>query len=215
MEKRTGGVMRNKTYSKGAIQCSKWICTDYEYNCEQINLRIHIKQINTMNVIEKISALETKVKSASAKQIIMWMVEALQNPVMEVDMTTFGSKVELTDKRTICVGCAATNFICKVGEIDPDEYIVDADQLGKDIGVDFEPIHEHGGVNLFTEIFEIAIDHLRQGEINSYNNIAKTYGFAVIRKPLSYEGSLHLIHTGNYTNTETLQDYIDLANAQE
>jgi len=66
---------------------------------------------NTQNL-----SLTEKIKSMTAKEHIMNMVEGLRNPMTVINMDTFGEKRE----DGVCFGCAATNSICRlIGSIDP------------------------------------------------------------------------------------------------
>lgn len=142
-----------------------------------------------------------KVKSMSGKEIVLAMVDGLKNPVMKVDMDTFGSK-----EKGVCYGCAATNFICKVGGFDPSEAIafhVGGESFRRSWAAPFT--QEAGYVNAF----EDAIDSLRKGGISSYNAQAVALGLAIL--PENWD--LPSIENDNYQDLEVLQVYIDYANS--
>lgn len=131
-----------------------------------------------------------KVRSMTAKEIIMAMVEGLKNPYTKIDMETYGER-----RGSICYGCAATNTICYIdGGID---------NLLPDAGhrVYFDSIISQ---------FETAINKLRQGNISGYNVWIEKAFIAEIKTidgiELPYLGS-------DYTLAE-LEPYIALANAQ-
>lgn len=144
--------------------------------------------------------LENKIKSMTAKEIILSMVDALKNPVTRIKMTTYGEIYN-----GICYGCAATNTICKIGNLNPMD--------------EFESIEGFGGTttnikyNLYNTItlFESAIDSLRLGNIIEYNLIAEGI-FATIIIPSLFH--LPNITDQNYKDEKVLQAYIDLANMQ-
>lgn len=138
---------------------------------------------------------EQKVKSMSAKEIIMSMVEGLQNPVVRVDIDTFGEVID-----NVCYGCAATNAICKIsGKTFNIENIGYRDGRAEFINSD----------PYFLMEFEVAIDFLRSGYILIYNKKAQEACFAQIEDPKFELPKL----TNNYTPKD-LQQYINLANAQ-
>lgn len=145
--------------------------------------------------------LENKIKSMSAKEIILAMVEGLQNPVTRIDMNTFGMKSD-----NICYGCAATNTILKLGGLDPEKEIIE-DGLcwTRKYSVTWD---------MFLSKFEVAINYLRMGGILNYNDMAKNYGFAQIKIDVP-ECYLPRIDNTNYKDPEVLQSYIHLANSQD
>lgn len=114
---------------------------------------------------------EEKVKSMTGKEIVLAMIEGLENPVMEVDMSTYGEI-----KNDICYGCAATNAVCKIGRFEPAYYI---NEKGME----------------FWGTFEYAINSLRLGDIIYYNAYAQMGGFAKLPKP---KHPLPILVTENY-----------------
>lgn len=141
--------------------------------------------------------LEIKIKSMSAKEIILAMVDSLQNPVTEINMDSFGHL-----EGEICYGCAATNTICKLGGLDP---VIEFQKAGP------LSVNRLYTENRFIDRFEPAIDYLRQGDIYWYNVCAREYGFSEIAINNQY---LEEITNFNYQAKEVLQGYIDLANSQ-
>lgn len=152
---------------------------------------------------------EEKVKSMTAKEIIMAMVDSLTHPpIINIDMGTFG-ETQIVDKKflgikigkkKVCFGCAATNTICQIsGKKFTIDNIYNRGVRAKFIDSDY----------VFLSDFETAIDHLRCGNITSYNIMAKSGGFALIKDNGKYFTRL----TSNYTNKD-LEQYIRLANAQ-
>lgn len=144
--------------------------------------------------MEKYTNLERKIKSMTAKEIIMAMVDGLMNPVTKIHMNTFG----LYDNG-ICYGCAATNAICSIGMLDPEEEL---------LSISGPKYRKYSGL---ISGFEDAIDELRNGHINSYNHFAQEYGFATIIESTE----LPEIDNDNYQDPKVIQAYIDLANAQQ
>jgi hypothetical protein len=115
---------------------------------------------------------EEKVKSMSAKEIIMAMVEGLRNPYTKIDMSTFGYVETVIETKffglikkemKVCYGCAAMNTVCLIENID---FAMNASILAHDS---------------FVAKFEKAIDWLRKGNEYMYNDIAIENGFATIR----------------------------------
>lgn len=137
-----------------------------------------------------------KVQSMTAKEIIMAMVESLKHPVVKIDMMTFGE-----GEGDICYGCAATNTICKISDkiftpyhirnITARAYFINCDKY-------------------FLSAFEDAIDCLRSGNVDGYNNIAKICHFASIK----INDTLLPYLDNSYTN-EDLEPYIQLAEFQD
>jgi hypothetical protein len=154
---------------------------------------------------------EEKVRSMSAKEIIMAMVKALTHPpIIEVNMGSYGGAIVESSKKFLgitisrkykCFGCAATNTICEIsGKVFIDRRIEGTSSRAKFISCS----------SSFLSYFEHAIDRLRCGNVGGYNYSAIRGEFAqitdssdIILAPLYNE----------YTN-EDLESYIQLANAQ-
>jgi len=100
-----------------------------------------------------------KVRSMTAKEIVLAMVEGLENPVTEIDMDTFG-----VVKDEICYGCAATNAICRIAKISKEDFLK------------INPIETMRSAyterSSFIQRFESAINRLRYGDIEGYNVFA-------------------------------------------
>src|SRR5690606_32735940 len=94
---------------------------------------------------------EKKVKSMTAHDIIMAMVEGLRNPRTKIDMRTFGKMEE-----GICYGCAATNAVLHIMEAKDEEVVGHILECENETYDDF----------LFR--FERAIDYLRGGDVDNY-----------------------------------------------
>ena len=147
--------------------------------------------------MEKVMSFKEKVQAMTAKEIIMAMVEGLQNPVIAVNMDTFGMI-----ENNICYGCAATNTVCKISG-----KVFDAESIDWR-GARAELVQSRID---FLRHFEAAIDSLRKGYIWAYNGRAEEIGVAQIN--FNYETDLPYLDN-NYT-PEDLQAYINLANAQK
>lgn len=100
---------------------------------------------------------ENKVKSMSAYDIIMAMVEGLRNPRTRIDMSTFGSI-----RNGICYGCAATNAILHIMNANGEEV---KSHVTYTSTCDDSPLYE----------FECAINDLRCGLLGSCNANACTF----------------------------------------
>lgn len=142
---------------------------------------------------------EDKVKAMSAKEIILALVDGMKNPVMKVNIDTYG---EIGDDG-ICYGCCATNFICKVADVDPKNVLLYfRDMVGTGLG-------HHGD---FLDMFEYAINNLRQGMFYIYNRMAKDYGFAQIK---NFKNEIPYFTNDNYSDPELHEIWIELANLQD
>jgi hypothetical protein len=140
---------------------------------------------------------QDKVRSMSAKEIIMNMVEALQDPILKVAMNTFGDAAD-----GICYGCAATNSICRIaGVVFTEGNIERTRHRAKFIGSSED----------FLSDFEDAIDSLRRGHVIVYNYLSGKIDIALITIPVGFE-ELPKLHN-DYTQ-EQLEKYINLANVQ-
>ena len=136
-----------------------------------------------------LNKFELIVKSMTAKEIIMAMVEGLRHPSCVVGMGTFGSV-----KEGICYGCIATITIARIYGI------------GK---LDEETTLQIKDSQSFMWQFKWAINDLRMGCVDYYNAIAEIYDFPTIR-----EEDLELpILEKDYTE-EDLQAYVKLAKMQ-
>jgi hypothetical protein len=147
---------------------------------------------NTQNL-----SLIEKIKSMTAKEHIMNMVEGLRNPMTVINMDTFGEKRE----DGVCFGCAATNSICRlIGSIDP-----------------LFPAWLPGTYSYKTNVapilatYEDCIDMLRRGDVDGYNDSASYIGIATIKDIESIELPVLM---NDYTEEELLQ-YVALSDAQE
>ncbi len=139
---------------------------------------------------------EDKVKSMTAKEIIMNMVEALNNPSINVDMRDFGRY----DEDGICFGCAATNTICRISGVIFNQTNIETYGRADSLNVDRD----------FMDNFEYSINQLRSGDLEFYNQFARRGGFAVITNPENLK--LPILTTDSYL--ENLQPYVYLANSQ-
>lgn len=145
---------------------------------------------------------EEKVKSMTAKEIIMAMVKGLKRPKVEVDMDDYGYYRTEQDGTKVCCGCAATNTVCRIAEIKfTPETVSEVSRRAEAVKSDYD----------FFSDFEYAIDDLRRGWIKSYNLSADALGIAEITNHKNLE--LPELETNNYK--ENLHYYEALANAQE
>jgi|SRR5690606_29209633 len=135
-----------------------------------------------------------KVKAMKASEIVQTMIDGLEHPVIKVNMNTFGGY----ESNGICVGCAATNFLCKASGVTFNIYnIIDVVERSKALHADWE----------FVDRFESAINNLRLGSIILYNSFADIINIAKI--PIDYKGKLPKLETNNYR--DRLKYYQDLA----
>jgi hypothetical protein len=154
------------------------------------------------------STFEEKVRSMTAKEIIMAMVEGLvRPPTINVDMGTFGETRKPKHllgflMKPICYGCAATNTICKIAGIK---------FTTSNIG---EAYTRAAAINAETQFllrFERAIDALRSGEIFTYNSYARQIEIATIEQQPDFD--LPRLHN-DYRNRD-LVAYRKLAELQK
>ena len=133
-------------------------------------------------------------KSMTAKDLILLMVDSLQNPITDkVNMETYG-----TLQDGICFGCAATNTLYNICDITNKYAINDFHHQVPSL------IYEENKIILK---LEFAINALRLGDIPLYNKlISKKYPNLLIKKIVN----LPILQTYNYL--DNLQCYIDFAN---
>lgn len=142
---------------------------------------------------------EQKVRSMTASEIIMAMVEGLRKRHVAIDMGTFGAARE--NGKTICYGCAATNTICEIaGVVFTPRSIGGTDARARKVDAEED----------FLVPFELAIDSLRRGWVGGYNAIARVLGIAEITP-----SSLPLPGLINDYTEEDLQAYERLAKEQK
>lgn len=137
---------------------------------------------------------ENKVKSMTAHDIIMAMVEGLRNPRTVIDMKSFGHM-----EGVICYGGAATNAILHIMEASKEEvedYVRDRGSLV------YRPF--------FVYLLEVVIDRLRRGDVYQLNRYATNFGIAQIN-PIPGVKFPYL--DTDYTEEE-LQAYVILAEYQ-
>lgn len=149
-------------------------------------------------------AFKEKIQSLTAKEIILFMVEGLKNPEIEIDMCTFGDVKVVSKwlgliKKRKCFGCAATNTICKITGVKfTEENIVSRLKRAEALGTHYN----------FLDIFEESIDMLRLGKISDYNYLARLGNFSEIEVALKMP-----VLINSFTQIQ-LQCYVNLANAQ-
>lgn len=149
-------------------------------------------------------AFEHKVRSMTAGQIIMAMVEGLRKPATFIDMHTYGKR----DSSNICYGCAATNCIANIMHLN-EESIVDYIPIAGVTGGGFMGDSING--NLFIDYFEFSIDYFRRLRIDRANDALKAAKLPSIKnKPGLYLSYLD----DNYTK-EDLKKYEELARYQD
>lgn len=143
------------------------------------------------NIIEKI-------KSLTPKEIIMAMVEGLQNPKTEIDMSTYGYK-----DGDVCFGCAATNCLLT---LDSTLELSDSFRaLDSGFSLMFKDYERE-----FIERFEFAINDLRCGDICGCNFNLKKIEIPTI----SNKNNIELPYLKDNYTQEQLIPYIKLAESQ-
>jgi hypothetical protein len=100
---------------------------------------------------------EQKARALKPSEIIFAMIDGLENPVTEINMSTFGAV-----NNGICFGCAATNTICKIGDYNLKD-LVSIDKV-------FNYKDMNNRQDSFLAYFEEAINALREGDIGRSNS---------------------------------------------
>ena len=100
-----------------------------------------------------------KIKKMSIKEIYILMIDALENPIVNLNMYSYGRVVN-----GVPYGCIATNVICKLFQISREEFIILNPMCSmKDIG-DTEEDDD------FISDFESFIDFLRIPDDHQYED---------------------------------------------
>jgi hypothetical protein len=152
--------------------------------------------------MNKYVKLAKKIQSMTAKEIVLAMVDSLRHPVTdEVFMDSFGG---IGYKG--CYGCAATNWICKIGEFNPNEELEGPRKyIIPQAGDNFEIVVAKNVIGSF----ETAIDCLRQGDIENYNCYAKTVNVSTI--DINPKNTLPYLDSNNYLpKLEVYEDFAEL-----
>jgi hypothetical protein len=111
----------------------------------------------------------------TARQILTALVDGLRKPHYNIDMGSYGSikhELDINNKsNVVCYACAATNAITSLTNF----------KFKPNNIIRREYAFASKGIKLVNDInkFEIALDMLRKGFLNGYNN----YEFATIDNP--------------------------------
>lgn len=135
-------------------------------------------------------SLQEKINSLTPRGVVMLMIESLENPATKINMGSFGHVGSNGD----CFGCAATNALLRLAEREIDDKVVDALAMGG--WRDFAKMIGEKDVDL-VECFELAINHLRCGNIRQYNLDAIQCGLPELPP---WPTSLPYLDTKNYQN---------------
>ena len=139
-------------------------------------------------------SFEETVRAMTGKEIVMAMVNGLLNGYYLVDMYTYGRSQGKT-----CYGCAATHCITEISKIKFDSSNIQGyTNKSKAIECDSE----------FIDIFEDAINSLRNGRIRGYNHRAILLGIVTLPDP---QNKLPILESGSWR--ENIHAYIDYANS--
>jgi hypothetical protein len=140
-----------------------------------------------------------KIKSLTPKEVIMAMVEGLQNPKTEIDMSTYGYKDD-----GVCFGCAATNCLLT---LDSTLELLDSFRIvDSGFSLSFKEDHEQD----FIQEFEFAINDLRCGDTDGCN-----FHLERIKLPtIVNNNNIELPYLTDYYTQESLIPYIKLAESQ-
>lgn len=176
-----------------------------DYKLSDVELVTKEKKVQKKKVSFK--DVVTKMKPS---QIIMAMVKGLKAEHVKVDMGTFGSTSN-EGKKEVCYGCAATNTICEIAGVKPTARMMKFQptfaQRRKLGFTDFDyPVGLNGSLAMktanakeemdFLDRFEGAIDELREGRIDRYNDFAVDNDMDIIVCPS--EVKLPVMNTYDY-----------------
>lgn len=128
--------------------------------------------------MEKYAKLAADIRKMNPKQIVLNMIDGLENPVTKIDMGTFGHK----GKRGVCFGCAATNAICRLGNFNPKEVLMDENLVGnsRKYSNNGYVMREDDRNTIYR--YELAIDSLRNADLRGFNHHANIGGFKKFSK---------------------------------
>lgn len=139
-------------------------------------------------------SFEIRVKDMKASEIVAAMVKGLRRPYTRIDMSTFGNyapgynkRLGMLGKRKFCFGCAATNTICAITERKFPRAVIDRRRKR----AEFLKTNDD-----FLFNFEAAIDELRNGSVENYNEYAEDGGFAQISTEIAENIVLPALHAG-------------------
>lgn len=139
------------------------------------------------------------VQAMSITEIIDAMISGLKDPLVNVNMGTYG-EVVIKEDHIVCYGCAATNAICKIANISLDDFI----RLNPFCTM--EHVYENEKEQDFIVNFESAINELRCGNLEGYNTYARWCDVAKIPKEFLRE---HLPYLSNDNFNRGVDKYID------
>lgn len=145
------------------------------------------------------NALERKILSMSAHDLIMSMVNGLRDPKTLIDMGSYGYMSE-----GVCFGCAATNAVLHIMNANVQEI------RSHVVYVSFYDFSHTNNDNSTLFVFERAIDMLRRGRLEPYNEKIHPLGFPYIT-PMPGQKLPWL--ENDYTEDE-LQEYEKLSKYQ-
>ena len=145
-------------------------------------------------------SFEEIVRAMSAKDIIMAMVNGLKNPSTKINMCTFGA-TRVRDQKIVCYGCAATNTVCQISGVKFTPKNIDyTGDRARTIKSSYD----------FLTNFEWAINELRKGYVEGYNEYAARGKFRRIQNP----NNLYLPRLHNDYTQDQLNVYKKLAKTQ-
>lgn len=153
-------------------------------------------------------------------QIVDAMLEGLKDPVVKVDMNSYGHI-----QNGICYGCAATNAVCKIAGKVPDFPKIESGSMDcySEAVVSFDnkiipkfqkPLMAYQAKSLgvdekFIECFEEAIDALRQCDLVEYSFLLELIGIKPL--PQSFIDRFDMYHdpiyNDNYNKPHVLAGY--------
>lgn len=150
------------------------------------------------------NTFEEKVRSMTGREIIETMIAGLEREWVKVKMQTFGDVYWGSEySGPICVGCAATNFLC---ELNGKPF-----NIHNILGSTNRSVASNAESRQFFQQFELAIDQLRRGNIMEYNALAKLGGYATIKGC----AELFLPYMQDYNYKASLRAYKKLAAYQD
>ncbi len=148
----------------------------------------------------KTKTFRQQILSMTAGEIIMAMVKGLEKPQTLIDMGTYGA-TRVRDQKIVCYGCAATNTVCQISGVKFTPKNIDyTGDRARTIKSSYD----------FLTNFEWAINELRKGYVEGYNEYAARGKFRRIQNP----NNLYLPRLHNDYTQDQLNVYKKLAKTQ-
>ena len=118
--------------------------------------------------------LEQRVRSLTAKEIVGFLIEGIENPVGILDFDTFGYNYNTQGDVRKCSACGATQAIIKMMAVEftANDFKNRSERLNAD--------------KWFLSVLEDALDSLRCGKVSVYNRVARELALAEMPETLIF-----------------------------